>query len=500
MSYWDSFATAANAQAPTGLSYTPGGTLDPNILKYYQNNPAFSATYQVGTPITANGYQIRPEYPVYDGQGDSGAMPSNTASGYSAWDGKSDKYQRYDANGNYQGDYAIDSSSPWATYGWIIPAAFSGGALAGVGGLGAGAAAEGGFGAAGAAGGAGITGFGDAGLMYGGLDAGAAGSLGGGASVLGGSSLGSFGAGTAAMGAGAEGLGGASDIFNPAVDSQLASTQLGITGSQAAADAAAAQIPSVSLSNFVSSNPGVWQTLTDKLGSSGATDFLKKLGSAASSMTGSSSGDFNWGSLIGPLLSTIGGVAGYKAAGDAADAQLQAAREAAALNEPFRQNGLAAGNKMMQMLGIGGDTTAADYGSLSKPFTYTDLTADPGYQFRLDQGQKALTRQLSAGGSLYSGKALKDMQDYTQGQASQEFQNAFNRDTTTKTNDFNRLASVYGSGQTAANTVGNYTTQAGNAQAAGTVGQANALTNAIGQGYSMYSNNELLNRLLQPRS
>lgn len=69
---------------------------------------------------------------------------------------------------------------------------------------GAGAAEAGAAGAAGSAGagaaGAGVTGFGEAGLMYGGADAAAAASLGGGASVGGGSALGTIGAGVTGFG------------------------------------------------------------------------------------------------------------------------------------------------------------------------------------------------------------------------------------------------------------------------------------------------------------
>jgi hypothetical protein len=49
-------------------------------------------------------------------------------------------------------------------------------------------------------------------------------------------------------------------------------------------------------------------------------------------------------------------------------------------------------------------------------------------------------------------------------------------------------------GQSAANTIGEYGTQAGNAAAAGKVGQTNAWTNALTQGYSMYQNNQQQNQ------
>jgi hypothetical protein len=77
---------------------------------------------------------------------------------------------------------------------------------------------------------------------------------------------------------------------------------------------------------------------------------------------------------------------------------------------------------------------------LTRGYTAEDFNQgiDPGYQFRLAQGQKAYENQLNRGGGLISGNAMQGMQDYTQGQASQEFANAFGRNTTTQTNIFNR--------------------------------------------------------------
>ena len=55
------------------------------------------------------------------------------------------------------------------------------------------------------------------------------------------------------------------------------------------------------------------------------------------------------------------------------------------------------------------------------------LTEDPGYQFRLQEGTKAIESSAAAKGMLGSGKTLKDLARYSQGLASQEFANARNR-------------------------------------------------------------------------
>ena len=143
-----------------------------------------------------------------------------------------------------------------------------------------------------------------------------------------------------------------------------------------------------------------------------------------------------------------------------------------------------------------------------------EFNADPGYGFRLSEGQKALDRSAAARGGLISGGALKAATRFGQDMGSQEYQNAFNRALTGYNTDvarenqlFNRQATLAGVGQTATNLVGqagqNYATNAGNmitggaaANAAGQVGAANAFTGGVGQ-YINYNQNQAQNSLLQ---
>ncbi len=138
----------------------------------------------------------------------------------------------------------------------------------------------------------------------------------------------------------------------------------------------------------------------------------------------------------------------------------------------------------------GSDAQAGGFGSLSKPFTMADYQADPGYAFRLSEGQKALDRTNAAKGKYFSGQAIKGLTDYNQDSASQEYQNAYNRFNTNQTNLYNRLAGLSGTGQTSANTlattgqntaanIGNLQTGIGNAQAAGQIGSANAWSTGL---------------------
>lgn len=59
--------------------------------------------------------------------------------------------------------------------------------------------------------------------------------------------------------------------------------------------------------------------------------------------------------------------------------------------------------------------------------TGEDVTADPGFRFRLDEGLQALQNAAAAKGLLRSGGTLKDFIRYGQGFASNEYQNVFNR-------------------------------------------------------------------------
>jgi len=135
---------------------------------------------------------------------------------------------------------------------------------------------------------------------------------------------------------------------------------------------------------------------------------------------------------------------------------------------------------------------------LTRAYTPEDFNQgiDPGYQFRLAQGQKAAENQYNRGGGLVSGNTMQGMQDYIQGSASQEFGNAFGRNTATQTNIFNRLKGIADMGQSATGTTAQAATSAGqtigsaqigaaNADAAGITGQAKAYGNTL-QGMANY--------------
>ena len=205
--------------------------------------------------------------------------------------------------------------------------------------------------------------------------------------------------------------------------------------------------------------------------------------------------------LIGASTSRSAASTQSDAAKQAAEMQRQQFSEQALLQEPFRQAGIRA---LPQL--------EAQRNMMPGAFTgKVDLTQDPGYAFRLSEGQKALDRSAAARGGLISGGALKAAQRFGQEMGSQEYQNAYNRaltgynaDVAREATGYNRLAALAGYGQTAtgqigaagqnmASNVGNLMTSGAAAGAAGTVGSANALTGGLGSYLNYAGQQDMLN-------
>jgi hypothetical protein len=197
---------------------------------------------------------------------------------------------------------------------------------------------------------------------------------------------------------------------------------------------------------------------------------------------------------------------GSQAASGAGEAQAAAADRAAALSDKqFQQTRedqmpwLQAGQRALGKL-----EGAVDY----TPFGMDQFKADPGYAFRLSEGQKALDSQAAARGGLISGNALRAATAYGQEMGSQEYTNAFNRCQQERAAKLQPLQSLAGVGQTTAanlgnagaanaGAVGNYLTGGAAASAAGQVGAANAYSNAMGTYLNYSQGNNLVNTLNQ---
>ena len=122
---------------------------------------------------------------------------------------------------------------------------------------------------------------------------------------------------------------------------------------------------------------------------------------------------------------------------------------------------------------------SADFGKYARDFNMSDFQQDPGYAFRLSEGQKVLERNAAARGGLISGGALRAATRYGQQEGSREYANAFERYQTNRSNQLNPLGSLMTSGQNAAagqgTAAGQYGTNVGNAYMGQGINQGNAL-------------------------
>ena len=182
------------------------------------------------------------------------------------------------------------------------------------------------------------------------------------------------------------------------------------------------------------------------------------------------------------------------AANRAADLQYKQYQEDVARQKPFYDVGV---NALPELV------AASKY----TPFGMQQFQQDPGYAFRLKEGQQALDRQAAARGGLISGGALKAAARYGQEMGSQEYTNAFNRYQAERQARLGPLQSLTGMGQTTAQQIGaagsNMASNVGNAmgsaaaaRASGYVGGANALTSGLGT-YLNYSQGQNMVNALQ---
>jgi len=187
-------------------------------------------------------------------------------------------------------------------------------------------------------------------------------------------------------------------------------------------------------------------------------------------------------------MSVISGIVGGEAAKTAANTQSDSANEAIRAQlemyykgredtAPWREAGTNALNKLVSKVNMG-------------PGKFEE---SPGYQFRMDEGQKALERSAAARGNLFSGATGKALTRYGQDYATGEYQNFL-------ANYYNSLTpyqSLAGVGQTTASQnaltgnqvagqIGQNMMASGNAQAAGMINQANAYTGASNSGVNNY--------------
>lgn len=200
-------------------------------------------------------------------------------------------------------------------------------------------------------------------------------------------------------------------------------------------------------------------------------------------------------------MSLFSAAANIYGANKSADAMADAIEQATALQE--RQMRLAK-QQFTPYAQAGTEALGQYQGNIGNQPTYqntlANLVNDPGYQFRLQQGQQTLENSAAARGNLLSGATLKDLTGYAQGMASQEGQAAYARDFNAFNNTQNQLANlmqqgfnasgqIVGSGQQGTNNLANLALMGGQSQGNMYMGRANALAdlgNSLGQAFGQF--------------
>lgn len=162
-----------------------------------------------------------------------------------------------------------------------------------------------------------------------------------------------------------------------------------------------------------------------------------------------------------------GDLGGYMTAGRNATDFAQAASGAQGQDNPlFRQN---------IALALSGNLgPEAAQGAMENFYT------SPGYQFRMDEGLRAIDADASAKGMLRSGATMKAAEAFGQGLASQEYDKYFGRASDQFGSYFNRLMNLSTLGENAAAGVGQQGQISANAQSNIATGAAGAEARNIG--------------------
>lgn len=214
------------------------------------------------------------------------------------------------------------------------------------------------------------------------------------------------------------------------------------------------------------------------------------LGSAAGAgggagATSSGIGNFlgNYGQYIGPVLGAAGQIYGANQAAKGAEAGIDESRRQYDQSrkdlERWRLSGEGALGDIGSVLGIGpdGNPVAPDM---------SRFTLSPDYKFTMDENLKAVQGSAAAAGGLYSGNALKAIQDRSANVASGEFTNFLNRRLALAGLGQTAASNTVASGDNSAATIAQLLGQRGDARGSGIAGAANILGNAAGQYGGMY--------------
>lgn len=192
------------------------------------------------------------------------------------------------------------------------------------------------------------------------------------------------------------------------------------------------------------------------------------------------------GSIIGGILGGVGSLFGgsmQKSADDKAAQQALTGYNylttgAGANNmRAYMNNGTNANNQAAALLGLGGDTAAAQQG-------FNNYLGSTGYQFQLGQGQDAIASSQAAKGLLNSGATAKALTQYGQNLASTTFNNYLGQLSGLSQGGQTALGQIGAAGSAGGGAAANATMAGGEAQAKGLNGALGGFGNALGQVFS----------------
>lgn len=146
---------------------------------------------------------------------------------------------------------------------------------------------------------------------------------------------------------------------------------------------------------------------------------------------------------------------------------------------PYRAAGSGALNMLSRAYGIGGN--APDM---------TAFTASPGYQFRYNEGLRAIDRGAAARGLLHSGAGVKAEQRFGEGLASNEFGDWWNRLAGVAGVGQQATGAVAQAGQNSANNISQAYTNRGNATASSYANVGSAINSGLNNITSAYLYNQ----------
>lgn len=191
-----------------------------------------------------------------------------------------------------------------------------------------------------------------------------------------------------------------------------------------------------------------------------------------------------WGAAIGLAGGVLGGLVQGDASRHAANTQADTSRYVANLmNEQFQQTRgdlapfrTAGANALTDLSALSGVGNQGGFG----PQQMAALTSNPAYQFNLAQGQQAIDKAAAARGTFFAPQTLQDIGKFSQGLASQEYGNIWNRLFNISGMGENAAAQTGTFGANAANAQGQALMGGANANAAGIMGQAGGLNQILG--------------------